>query len=215
MLGESVRRRQPQRRARTAGRRPGGRARWRPLLFALPFAVLVPFVVGYLVAVLVIFPPLPETMDGIEVPDLVGRSAADAQRAVAGLGLGPIETTELPHPSAAAGVVIAQSPLPGQQLRAGASVLVALSTGRPRAVVPDVTGFSADRAESMLRRVGFDVVRELQESPVAADRVIRTDPSPAQELALPATISLVVSSGPPPVEPDTLFDVPPGPPPDG
>jgi beta-lactam-binding protein with PASTA domain len=36
-------------------------------------------------------------------------------------------------------------------------VRVALSAGRPRAVVPDVIGFSATRAESLLRRAGFEV----------------------------------------------------------
>jgi eukaryotic-like serine/threonine-protein kinase len=214
VLGDSVRRRQPQRRRRAA-RSAADRRRWRPLLLALPFAVIVPFLIGYLVAVLVVFPPLPEALDGIPVPDLAGRTAADAQRALADIGLGPIEATELPHPTAAAGVVVAQSPLPGQQLRAGAGVTVALSTGRPRAVVPDVAGFGADRAETMLRRAGFDVVRMLEEGPLAPDRVIRTEPAAAHVLPLPAAITLVVSTGPPPVEPDTLFDVPPPVPDDG
>lgn len=208
MLGDSVRRRQPRRRSgtpRTTSR--ASRRQWRPLLIALPFALVVPFLIGYLIAVFVIFPPTDLAGDGIAVPDLIDQTAAEAQRALAAAGLGPVEVTQLPHPSAPAGRVIAQSPLPGQQLRAGASVSVALSSGRERALVPDVMGFSADRAETLLRRAGFEVTRLLQESPAAAGQVLRTDPAPAQERVLPAVVTLVISAGPPPpLEPDTSFD---------
>jgi beta-lactam-binding protein with PASTA domain len=222
MLGESVRRRQPGGSRPVSGPRPPReRGRWRPLWIALPIALVLPFAIGYLVAVYVIFPPPPVEAAGVPVPDLVGRSSEDAQRQVAGLGLGPIEASELPHPTAPAGQVIAQSPLPGQQLRAGAPVLVAISSGRARGVVPDVTGFSAERAESLLRQAGFDVTVAVQESAAAAGRVVRTEPAPGQELPLPAAITLVVSAGPPPVtEPDTIFGEAPvrdqgGPRPDG
>lgn len=208
MLGDSVRRRQPRRRAGPPGPASGSSRRgWRPLLVALPFALVVPFLLGYLLAVLLIFPTTEPGGGGIAVPDLVGQSATEAQRSLAAAGLGPMEVTQLPHPGAAAGQVIAQSPLPGQQARPGASVAVALSSGRERAMVPDVIGFSAERAETLLRRAGFDVERVAQESPATAGQVIRTDPEPAQERVLPARVTLVVSSGPPAVpEPDTLFD---------
>jgi beta-lactam-binding protein with PASTA domain len=205
MLGESVRRRQP----RARPRRPAGRPRaWRTLLLALPLAVLLPFVIGYVIAVRVLFPPLEATGAGLPVPHLVGESATAAQRDLVAAGLGPLEVTELPHPSVPAGQVIAQSPVAGQQLRAGAGVRVAVSAGPPRVLVPDVTGFSADRAESLLRRVGFVVSLQLQESPVPAGRVIRTEPAPAQSLVLPAEVTMIVSSGPPPplLPPDTLPD---------
>jgi eukaryotic-like serine/threonine-protein kinase len=209
MLGESVRRRQPRRRERPAGQ--GGRwsGRLRPLLLLLPLAVLAPFAIGYMLAVYVLFPPLPAAGDGIAVPDLIGYSTADAQGLLAEAGLGPLELLELPHPTAPAGTIIAQTPLPGQQLRPGVSATVAVSTGQPRVMVPDVSGFSAERAESLLRRAGFDVERTDEESTVAPNRVIRTDPEPAQQRALPAVVTIVVSSGPPPpVEPDTVFDLP-------
>lgn len=202
MLGESLRRRQKTARS---PRPPGGRRRWRPLLVALPLALLVPFALGYLLAVYVIFPPPPDVGGtGIGVPELVGRPSSEAQRELVAAGLGALEVTELPHPTAPAGQVIAQSPLPGQQLRAGAGVRVALSAGQPRVVVPDVYGYGAERAEVMLQRAGFAVQRAEQESAVPAGRVIRTEPEPAQVLPLPATITLVVSTGPPPAAMDTI-----------
>jgi hypothetical protein len=207
MLGESVRRRQ--RSGRSAHGKPGPRGRrskWRPLMFVVPIALVLPFIIGYFVAVYVLFPPPPAEVagTGIAVPNLVGSSAADARRALVTAGLGDLLVTELPHPTAAAGQVIAQSPLPGQQLRGGAAVRVALSAGRPEVVTPDVYGYSAERAESLLRRAGFDVQRLDEESTLAAGRVIRTEPSPGQLLGLPAVITLVVSSGPPLPEPDTV-----------
>jgi beta-lactam-binding protein with PASTA domain len=216
MLGDSVRRRQPKRRQGGEPARPQqGRRKWRPLLLALPLALTLPFLIGYLLAVHVIFPPQQASGAGIPVPELVGLSSLDAQRALVAAGLGPLEPSELPHPTAPAGQVIAQSPLAGQQLRAGAGVRVALSAGRPRVVVPDVRGFTAERAQSLLQRSGFDVTHTTEESPTAEGRVLRTDPPPGEQRTLPAVVTLVVSAGPPPpVEPDTIFgDTPAVPPP--
>jgi beta-lactam-binding protein with PASTA domain len=201
MLGESLRRRQPGRRQRATDRAGGSARRWKPLLWALPVAIVLPFIIGYVVAVYLIFPPTEATGTGIAVPDLVGRSLLDAQTELALAGLGGLEVTELPHPTAAAGAVIAQSPLAGQQLRAGVGVRVAVSRGRPRVLVPDVAGFAAERATLMLRRAGFDVVQATEESAVPAGRVLRTEPVAGAEQSLPATVTLVVSSGPAP-EPD-------------
>jgi eukaryotic-like serine/threonine-protein kinase len=215
MLGESVRRRQPKSRKSGRGRRgPNRPGRWRPLLWLLPVAAVVPFVIGYVLAVYVMFPPTEASGAGVPVPHLTGRTVLDAQTELAMAGLGALEVTELPHPTAAPGVVVAQSPLPGQQLRPGAGVRVAISRGRPRVLVPDVQGFAADRALQMLRSAGFDVVQATQESTLPEGRVLRTDPAAGQERTLPASVTLVVSAGPPlepdPPPPDTLFDRPGG-----
>jgi eukaryotic-like serine/threonine-protein kinase len=205
MLGDSVRRRQPKKTTPKSGAkkpRAKGKWSWRPLLIALPIALLVPFIVGYMMAVYVLFPPQQAAGTGLAVPLLVGGSASEAQRALVAAGLGSIETMQLPHPSAPAGQVIAQSPLPGQHLPAGANVSVALSAGRPRALVPDVQGFNAERAQTLLRRAGFDVTQATQESPMAAGRVLRTEPGAGQERELPAVVTLVISAGPPPPDPE-------------
>ncbi|HSJ23795.1 MAG TPA: PASTA domain-containing protein [Longimicrobiales bacterium] len=217
MLGDSVRRRQPKRRASGAGKpgrsSGGGAGRWKHLLWAVPAALVVPFIIGYLLAVYVVFPPEEASGAGVPVPDLVGRTLVDAHAEMAIAGLGALEVTELPHPSAAPGVVVAQSPLAGQQLRPSAGARIAVSRGRPQVLVPDVQGFAADRAEEMLRRAGFDVVVASEEDAAPAGRVLRTDPVAGQERVLPAAVTLVVSAGPPPMaEPDTLPDFPTPPP---
>jgi hypothetical protein len=213
MLGESLRRRQPKRRSSARPEGAGGRGRWKPLLWILPLALVVPFAIGYVLAVYVIFPPEQASGAGIPVPDLVGRSLLEARTDLSVAGLGDVEVTELPHPTEAVGIVIAQSPLAGQQLRPGAGVQVAVSGGRARVQVPDVQGFSAQRAEALLRRSGFQVQAATQESNVPAGRVIGTDPPGGEERILPATVTLLVSSGPAVVQPDTIPpDTLPGPP---
>ena len=198
MLGDSVRRRQPQR--HTQRERSGsasGARNWRRILITLAVALLVPFAIGYLVAVFVLFPPTEVSGSGTPVPDLIGSTTSEAQRQLVEAGLGDMEITELPHPDADQGTIIAQSPLAGQQLRPGAGLRVALSSGPARVMVPDVLGFSAERAQSLLARAGFTVSRADQESPADSGRVIRTDPEPGMPQLLPATVTLIVSTGPP------------------
>lgn len=207
MLGDSVRRRQPKRRVpreRGEGSSRGDR-NWKRILIALAVALIVPFAIGYIVAVYVLFPPTDVSGSGIPTPDLTGRTTSEAQRELVAAGLGEMEITELPHPDAEAGTVIAQSPLPGQQLREGADVRIAVSSGPARVLVPDVLGFGADRAEATLSRAGFTVTRSDQESPAPAGQVIRTDPGPGQPLVLPAAVTLLVSTGPPAIPDSGIF----------
>jgi beta-lactam-binding protein with PASTA domain len=199
MLGDSLRRRQGGLKAKTPGKRGVGRK----LLIGVPLALLVPFAIGYLVAILLIFPPREIAAAGIAVPDLTGRTEADANRELRALGLALLEVSEQPHPEVSAGRVIAQSPVAGQQLRSGAGVRVALSAGRPRAIVPNVLGFMAERAQSMIQRSGFRVTTQTQESTAPVGRVIRSDPLPGEERELPATVTLFISAGLPTPPPDT------------
>jgi beta-lactam-binding protein with PASTA domain len=201
VLGESVRRRQHHR-ATHIGPRPRA---WLTWLIGVPVALVVPFMFGYFVAVRMLFPPQEATGTGITVPDLVGKTHTEAQQLVLASGLAGLQPAmTLPHPSAPAGQVIAQSPLPGQQLRGAALVEVALSAGRARVRVPDVIGFSAEAAMSMLKRTGFEVIQARQESAATPGRVIAMDPRPGQVRQIPATVTIVVSA---PLPVDTVIPV--------
>jgi hypothetical protein len=94
-------------------------------------SVVIMFIVGYLIAVRVLFPPLPEPEDGIVVPALTGFTVAQAQERLRPLGLRVTEVTSIEHPTETEGVVIAQSPLAGQQLREMGEVRLAVSAGPP------------------------------------------------------------------------------------
>lgn len=198
MLGDSVRRRHPSRRPPPVREERKGVLpdwSWQRWLAVVASAAILPFLIGYVIAVFVLFPAPPTAAGGIPTPDLVGANEREAAAELTAAGLGPASSTRLPHPTAPAGTVIAQSPLPGQELRAGASVRVAVSTGVPRATVPDVVGFTEGRAAALLQRFGFTVAREIEASEEETGRVTRTDPSAGRDLALPARITIHVSDG--------------------
>lgn len=211
MLGDSVRRRQRRPdRGEGRARRSSGRTRGNSRLWAwVVAALLLPFGVGYAVAALVLFPPTEEqvaTATGVGVPELIGRTSGDAERELAELGLELTEATELPHPEAEPGEVIAQDPLPGQHLRPGAGVRVAVSSGPPRVRVPDVAGFPLERARELLQRLGLEVASVERQSETPTGRVIGIAPEPGTEQRLPATVTLVVSVGQPVVDDPTVPD---------
>lgn len=89
------------------------------------------FVTGYLIATRILFPPLPEPENGIVVPRLTGLTIDAAREQLYRLDLRLTETTEVPHASQRPGVIIAQSPLPGQQLRELGEVRVGVSALLP------------------------------------------------------------------------------------
>lgn len=210
MLGDSVRRRQARKPRRTRpDAPPRRRVRWKfwaPLVLAV---LALPFAIGYAIAVFMIF-PAPEVHGlGIPVPDMVGLRLAQAETAARGAGLGGVQAIALPHPARPEGVVTAQAPLPGQQLRAGAIVRLAVSAGRPRVVVPDIVGFSQERATDLLGRLGFEVAATEEQNTEMKGRVIRVDPAPGSEHELPARVTITVSTGPPELPVDTLGQRPP------
>jgi hypothetical protein len=190
MLGDSVRRRQPRptyrERAAPRGAQLAAHAR------IVCRRSRVPFVAGYLIAVYVLFPPSQASgTGGTPVPDLVGRTISDAHRDLVGVGLGDMPTTELPHPEVPEGIIIAQSPLPGQQLRAGSPSASPSAAGRAR-----VHRARRARLQRGARRVaaapaGFEVRARTSRVRHPRGSVIRTEPEPGSMLTLPA---MVVSS---------------------
>jgi beta-lactam-binding protein with PASTA domain len=91
----------------------------------------------------------------IGVPDVVGGSIADARRRLRSLGLAV--TVVQVRSDEPAGTVVRQSPRAGAELRKGATVRLAVSTGPQTVDVPDVTGLDEDAARSELEDAGFEV----------------------------------------------------------
>jgi hypothetical protein len=114
--------------ARARRKIPWKKVPWK-LLGIFTVVAFAMFWLGYLLAVRVLFPPPPEPEDGIVVPSLTGMTVDQAQDALRAVGLRLTEVTEIEHPSVPEGLVIAQSPLFGQQLRELDAVRVAISAG--------------------------------------------------------------------------------------
>lgn len=202
MLQDAMRRPRPAR--ATVG--PPQR-RWRRILGVAIAAAAASFGLGYLVAVSVLFPAPEATTRGVAVPKLVGQDTAFAAQALVRVQLRLGAATPLPDPDAPPGVVVAQDPLPGQQLRPGEAVRVAVSTGVAQATLPDVTGLSAARAQALLESLGFHVTQRVDSALAPAGTVTRTEPRAELPYTLPQDVQLFVSTGPPPEPLDTLAPV--------
>lgn len=157
------------------------------------------FAMGYLLTALVLFPGR-DRPPVVTLPDLEGTREAVARRRVERLGLELERASALVHPSAPAGTVLAQTPLPGQEVALGTPVRVILSAGREQRAVPDVAALPLRRAVEVLTRSGFRVEVVQEQNAAAAGRIVQLRPAPGTVVPLPARVRVVVSSGPPPVE---------------
>ncbi|MSR22208.1 MAG: PASTA domain-containing protein [Gemmatimonadetes bacterium] len=174
---------------------PDWKARGRVLLLAGTL-VVTGSSVGYLYATQIAF-PLPEhhTEDYREVPDLRGRTLAEAETLLTEMGLQVGAVDSIRHPERPEGSVVGQSPFPGHLAVPAGSVELTLSSGPERRSVPDVTSMRADRAMAVLQASGFDVNVDSVEAEIPPGRVIATSPSVGEELSLPARVRLTVSLG--------------------
>jgi serine/threonine-protein kinase len=155
------------------------------------------WLVGYLVATQLLFPAPPPTGDLFDVPDVRGMGVASARELLAGTGLTLGEVDSLLHPSVTEGLILGQSPLPGQLLRPDSPVRVTVSRGPQTRSVPDVTALQVDRARTVLETSGFLVSVDTAESEIERGRVIEVFPPVDSVIPLPSEVRLLVSTGPP------------------
>jgi beta-lactam-binding protein with PASTA domain len=131
----------------------------------------------------------------VAVPSLVGLTPAEADRAVAGLGLQIAIERQYYSPQIPEGKIMSQLPLPGTKVRRGWQVRVAQSLGPTRVAIPDVTGESEHAAEFNIRRRGLDVasMAEMQAPGIPADQVLAQSPPANATQVLAPKISLLVT----------------------
>lgn len=135
-----------------------------------------------------------------EVPALRGRTLDKATAALERANLEVGRVRERFHEKVAAGVVLASSPGPGEELKRGSFVDLVVSKGREPIEVPDFTGKSLEKAEKELAKLELDVQvsRDYSDSVDEGD-VISQEPS-SGTLFRGDTVQLVVSDGPELVE---------------
>jgi beta-lactam-binding protein with PASTA domain len=132
----------------------------------------------------------------VAVPPLVGLAPADAERAIAGLGLQMSIERQYYSPQIPEGRIMSQLPLPGTKVRHGWQVRVAQSLGPTRVAIPDVTGQSEHAAELNIRRRGLELTSraEVQTPGIPADQVLaQSPPANATQVAEP-NISLLLTA---------------------
>lgn len=160
-------------------------------------AVVAAFVVGYVVAVLVVF-PAPIFASEKAVPRLTGMNADEAREALVAAGLNPGDVTAVNHPTAPRGAIVWQDPPPGIAVPERTTVVLEVSNGPRRIPVPDLVGYDVGLARTLLEAAGLDVGGlESTQAPLPKDVVIVTRPPAGTALAPESRIILVVSLGAP------------------
>lgn len=134
----------------------------------------------------------------VQVPNLVGKTPAEARSLCAGAGLlfesqGRFYSVQVPE-----GHIVSQSPAPTTVVRRGWRVRAAESLGPQRVSIPDVTGSSSRAAEINIRRRGLDLgtvaVAHVPDEP--GDQVVaQQPPANASGISSP-TINLLVTAAP-------------------
>ncbi|SDF69263.1 serine/threonine protein kinase [Blastococcus fimeti] len=133
----------------------------------------------------------------VRLPDVLGRSEADARSALTGAGFSEaqISTEQVASPQPA-GTVVATNPGGGSPATADTRIVLQVSGGRGDIVVLNVAGQSPSAAEANLRAVGFtSFVRETVENDgsVAAGQVLTTEPPPGTTVPSDTTIILLIA----------------------
>jgi serine/threonine-protein kinase len=99
----------------------------------------------------------------------------------------------------AAGRVFKQDPPAGQQVQRGDTITYWVSSGKPQAIVPDLTNLDQDAARTALADAGLLLGAATPEpsTTVPSGQVIRQNPSAGVRVAEGSSVSIVVSSGSP------------------
>jgi beta-lactam-binding protein with PASTA domain len=113
-------------------------------------------------------------------------------------------------PGAESDTVLETHPPAGTEVAAGSAVdLVVAVPTRPTCTVPQVGGLPRSEAEAAIQDADLTVGSESQEPSATAEQgsVLRTDPAAGSTVECDSTVSMVVSSGPPPVDDCRVPDV--------
>jgi eukaryotic-like serine/threonine-protein kinase len=132
----------------------------------------------------------------VAVPNLAGRTMAEARKMTEEKGLGLALERRYYSPEVADGKVLSQVPPAGTKVRRGWQVRVAESMGAQRVQILSVIGQSQRAAEINIRRRGLEVgtVAQMALPDAPADRVISQSPPPnASDVSAPK-INLLVSN---------------------
>lgn len=136
----------------------------------------------------------------VAVPDLVGRTPAEARRIADAGGFQMDIERQYYSATIPEGKILSQLPVPGTQVRRGWQIRVAQSLGPQRVEIPNVLGDSQRAAEINIRRRGLDVgaVAQLAMNGTNPDQVLGQSPPPkASDIASPKISLLITEAAPP------------------
>jgi serine/threonine-protein kinase len=143
----------------------------------------------------------PPAATQVPVPQLVGKSQADATQALitSGLKVGTV-TPQTTSNADQVGKVLDSNPASGAQVDRGSKVDLTVGAAPNTIPVPPVVGLSLDDAKTTLKTAGFTSVNTAQvDSTKPKDTVISVEPTAGTQAAPGDTITLTYSDGDAPI----------------
>jgi beta-lactam-binding protein with PASTA domain len=133
----------------------------------------------------------------MEVPDLSGMTASEAQAALKQAGLTAKAGTSQNSDTVEKDHVLSQDPVAGTMVDAGSTVTYVISLGSDKVEVPNVVGETQGSAIAKLQNAGFEVIADdtAYDNNVPEGSVISQSPEAGKKLGKGSTISLVISLG--------------------
>jgi beta-lactam-binding protein with PASTA domain len=128
------------------------------------------------------------------VPDVVGKTAAEASSQLTDAGL-KVTTKEV-NSTKQAGTVISQSPTAGTDVAKGSTVALTVSKGPADVSVPDVVGLKRADAEKKLRQAGLEPNAHGVASQKKAGTVVAQHPAAGDSAPQGSQVRINVSNGP-------------------
>jgi serine/threonine-protein kinase len=105
------------------------------------------------------------------------------------------DTTDQASSDVEEGEVIETDPPVGQRVDEGSTVNLVVSSGPDTVEVPNLAGYTYDRAKEALQGLGLKVDKQMQDSDEPRDQVLNTDPFSGSEVEAGSTVALIVSKG--------------------
>ena len=133
----------------------------------------------------------------VKVPDVTGKSEADAQKILEDKGFLVSSETDYSD-SVAQGHVISTNPTNGTEWKEGDTVTMVVSMGKKKISVPDVAGADPQSASATLQQseltLGSESSSEYSDE-YAEGTIIRTEPAAGEQVEKGTTVNYVLSKG--------------------
>src|SRR3954470_18841829 len=174
---------------------------------ALPYLIAAAggFLLAYTAVFLFAFPAEVLPDDGF-LPNVVGKTYADASAILQKAGFPAQQGESRFHRTIPANVVLQEDPPAGSRQKRGTTVVLALSAGQKTAEVPVTTNMSQQQARIAIENTGLtmgNVSEQLADQPRGL--VIASSPPAGTKVDLPGSVDIVLSKGPATVQVPDLY----------
>jgi eukaryotic-like serine/threonine-protein kinase len=158
----------------------------------------IALLVGYLIMNFVLMPSFTGQGAEVRVPDVIGLSESEAERALAAEDLKLSKISEQWSADVPRGFISTQDPTGGGVVKRGRRISVIVSLGAQGTSVPIIEGVNERQAEIMLQGAGLKQghTAHAYSNDVSRDMVIASDPPGETVVEQETAVDLLVSLGP-------------------